>query len=156
MAVVEKTHADSDLAKFFRAYMIYHKQNPNAVLDYTEINIALGNALSGLDEKYSTKDFILSIKSDFDIISNVLEKIAYQANKDIRSREGIRDKYSVTEVYYTVPDIEGKWIISGTAVRKAITEGRLRAKEVSGKKSKYQILKEDFENYANSNGIKKR
>ena len=156
MAVVEKTHADSDLARFFRAYMIYHKQNPKAVLDYTEINIALGNALSGLDEKYSTKDFILSIKSDFDIISNVLEKIAYQANKDIRSREGIRDKYSVTEVYYTVPDIEGKWIISGTAVRKAITEGRLRAKEVSGKKSKYQILKEDFENYANSNGIKKR
>ena len=50
MEVVEKTHADSDLAKFFRAYMIYHKQNPNAVLDYTEINIALSSALSGLDE----------------------------------------------------------------------------------------------------------
>ena len=156
MAVVEKTHADSDLARFFRAYMIYHKQNPDAVLDYTEISMALGHALYGLDEHYSTKEFILSIKSDFEIISNVLEKIACQANKDIRSSEGIRDKYSVTEVYYTVPDIEGKWIISGTAVRKAITEGRLRAKEVSGKKSKYQILKEDFENYANSNGIKKR
>ena len=156
MAVVEKTHADSDLARFFRAYMIYHKQNPDAVLNYTEINMALGCALYGLDEQYSTKEFILSIKSDFDIISKALEKIAYQANRDIRSREGIRDKYSVTEVYYTVPDIEGKWIISGTAVRKAITEGRLRAKEVSGKKSKYQILKEDFENYANSNGIKKR
>jgi len=156
MAVVEKTHADSDLARFFRAYMIYHKQNPDAVLDYTEINMALGSALYGLDEQYSTKEFILSIKSDFDIISKALEKIAYQANRDIRSREGIRDKYSVTEVYYTVPDIEGKWIISGTAVRKAITEGRLRAKEVFGKKSKYQILKEDFDNYANSNGIKKR
>lgn len=154
MEVVEKTHADSDLAKFFRAYMIYHKQNPNAVLDYTEINIALSSALSGLDEKYSTKEFILSIKSDFEIISRVLEKIAYQANKDIRSSEGIRDKYSVSDTYYTVPEIEARWVISGTAVRKAITEGRLRAKEEKGVKSKYRVLKEDFENYAISNGIK--
>ena len=106
--------------------------------------------------KYSTKEFILSIKSDFDTISKVLEKIANQANKDLRSSEGIRDKYSITEVYYTVPDIEARWVISGTAVRKAITEGRLKAKEIKGRKSKYDIYKEDFENYAKSNGIKLR
>lgn len=156
MTAVEKTHADSDLARFFRAYMIYHKQNPDAVLDYTEISMALGHALYGLDEHYSTKEFILSIKSDFEIISNVLEKIAYQANKDIRSNEGIRDKYSIAEVYYTVPDIEAKWEISGTAVRKAITEGRLRFREAKGKKSKYRILKDDFEQYAKRNDIKLR
>ena len=156
MADNEKTHADSELSKFFRSYMIYHKMNPDAVLNYTDINIALGNALSGLDAKYSTSEFILSIKSDFDYISKVLEKIAYQANKDIRSGEGIHDKYSVTEVYYTVPYIEARWVISGAAVRKAITEERLRAKEIKGKKSKYHILKEDFENYAKSNGIKLR
>ena len=156
MADKEKTHAESELATFFRSYMIYHKQNPDAVLDYTEISMALGHALYGLDDHYSTKDFILSIKSDFEIISNVLEKIACQANKDIRSSEGIRDKYSVTEVYYTVPDIEAKWEISGTAVRKAIKEGRLKFTEAKGKKSKYRILKDDFEQYAKTNNIKLR
>lgn len=156
MADIERTHADSELAEFFRSYMIYHKQNPSAVLDYTEISMALGNALYGLDEKYSTKEFILSIKKDFETISKVLEKIAYQASKDIRSGEGIRDKYSVTETYFTVPEIEARWKISGTAVRKAITEKRLNAKEVGGKKSKYHVLKEDFESYAESNGIKSR
>ena len=69
MADKEKTHAESELATFFRSYMIYHKQNPDAVLDYTEISMALGHALYGLDEHYSTKEFILSIKSDFEIIS---------------------------------------------------------------------------------------
>ena len=156
MADKEKTHAESELADFFRSYMIYHKMNPDAVLNYTDVNIALGNALCGLDAKYSTTEFILSIKSDFDIISKVLEKIAYQANKDIRSGEGIHDKYSITEIYYTVPDIEARWVISGAAVRKAITEGRLKAKVIKGRKSKYDILKEDFEDYAKSNGIKSR
>lgn len=155
MANIEKTHAESELANFFRSYMIYHKMNPDAVLDYTEISMALGSALYGLDEKYSTKKFILSIKSDFEIICKALDKIAYQANRDIRSSEGINDKYSVTEVYYTVPEIQARWVISGTAVRKAITEGRLRARIIEGRKSKYQILKADFENYAEANGIEK-
>jgi len=152
----ELTHGDSKLVDFFESYFIYHKAHPNEPLDTTEIMMAFYRALSGLDSKYSTKEYILSIKSDFDIISKVIEKIAYQAHKDIRSNEGIHDKYSVTEVYYTVPDIEARWVITGTAVRKAITEKRLRAKEISGKKSKYQILKADFENYAESNGIRLR
>lgn len=152
----ELTHRDSKLVDFFVSYFIYHKTHPNEPLDTTEIMTAFYTALSGLDKKYSTKEYILSIKSDFDVISKVLEKIANQAHKDIRSGEGIRDKYSETEVYYTVPDIEARWVISGTAVRKAVTEQRLRAKEVSGRKSKYLILKVDFENYAESNGIKLR
>ena len=152
----ELTHRDSELVDFFVDYFIYRKQHPDDTLDATEITTAFYTALSGLDIKYSTKEYILSIKSDFDIISKMIEKFAYQAQKDIRSSKGIRDKYSVTEVYYTVPDIEAKWVISGTAVRKAIVEQRLRAKEVNGKKSKYQILKADFEAYAQNNGIKLR
>lgn len=152
----ELTHRDSKLVDFFVSYFVYHKTHPNVPLDTTEIMTAFYTALSGLDEKYSTKEYILSIKSDFDIISKVIEKIAYQAHKDIRSGEGIHDKYSDTEVYYTVPDIQARWDISGTAVRRAVTEQRLRAKEVSGRKSKYQILKADFENYAERNGIKLR
>lgn len=152
----ELTHRDSKLVDFFVSYFVYHKTHPNEPLDTTEIMTAFYTALSGLDKKYSTKEYILSIKSDFDVISKVLEKIANQAHKDIRSGEGIRDKYSETEVYYTVPDIQARWAISGTAVRRAITEQRLRAKEVSGRKNKYLILKADFENYAESNGIKLR
>ena len=152
----ELTHRDSKLVDFFVSYFVYHKTHPNEPLDTTEIMTAFYTALSGLDKKYSTKEYILSIKSDFDVISKVLEKIAYQAHKDIRSGEGIRDKYSDTEVYYTVPDIQARWVISGTAVRKAVTEQRLRAKEVSGRKSKYLILKADFESYAENNGIKLR
>lgn len=154
--IQELTHRDSKLVDFFVSYFVYHKTHPNEPLDTTEIMTAFYTALSGLDKKYSTKEYILSIKSDFDVISKVLEKIAYQAHKDIRSGEGIRDKYSDTEVYYTVPDIQARWVISGTAVRRAITEQRLRAKEVSGRKSKYLILKADFESYAESNGIKLR
>ena len=154
--IQELTHRDSKLVDFFVSYFVYHKTHPNEPLDTTEIMTAFYTALSGLDKKYSTKEYILSIKSDFDVISKVLEKIANQAHKDIRSGEGIRDKYSDTEVYYTVPDIQARWVISGTAVRRAITEQRLRAKEVSGRKSKYLILKADFESYAESNGIKLR
>lgn len=154
--IEEKTYADSKLAEFFRSYFIYHKSHPNDVLDTTAIQLAFFSALSGLDEKYSSKEYILSIKSDFDIISRVLERLANQAHKDIRSNEGIRDKYSDTEVYYTTKDIEARWVISGTAIRKAITEQRLRAKEVSGKKSKYLVHKADFESYALNNGIKPR
>ena len=154
--IQELTHRDSKLVDFFVSYFVYHKTHPNEPLDTTEIMTAFYTALSGLDKKYSTKEYILSIKSDFDVISKVLEKIAYQAHKDIRSGEGIRDKYSDTEVYYTVPDIQARWVISGTAVRKAVTEQRLRAKEVSGRKSKYLILKADFESYAENNGIKLR
>ena len=152
----ELTHGDSELVKFFVSYFVYHKTHPDKPLDTTDIMLAFYSALSGLDAKYSTKEYILSIKSDFEKISKVIEKCAFQAHKDIRSNEGIRDKYSDTEVYYTVPDIEARWVISGTAVRKAITEHRLRAKEIVGRKSKYQILKADFENYAESNGIKLR
>ena len=154
--IQELTHRDSKLVDFFVSYFVYHKTHPNEPLDTTEIMTAFYTALSGFDKKYSTKEYILSIKSDFDVISKVLEKIAYQAHKDIRSGEGIRDKYSDTEVYYTVPDIQARWVISGTAVRKAVTEQRLRAKEVSGRKSKYLILKADFESYAENNGIKLR
>ena len=152
----ELTHRDSKLVDFFVSYFVYHKTHPNEPLDTTEIMTAFYTALSGLDKKYSTKKYIFTIKSDFDIISKVLEKIAYQAYKDIRSGEGIHDKYSDTVIYYTVPDIQARWVISGTAVRKAIIEKRLSAKEVNGRKSKYLISKTDFEKYAESNDIKLR
>ena len=153
----EQTHADSKLTELFRSYFIYHKAHPDEPLnDETEITMAFYAALSGLDTKYSSKEFILSIKSDFDIISRVLERIANQAHKDIRSKEGIHNKYSITETYYTIPDIEARWSISGEAVRKSIKEQRLRAKENSGRKCKYLILKADFESYATNNRIKLR
>lgn len=153
----ELTHGESYLADFFRSYFVYHKNHlDEPISDETEIIIAFYAALSGLDAKYSTKEFILSIKSDFDIIARVLEKIANQAHKDIRSKEGVRDKYSITETYFTVPEIVARWSISGEAVRKAIKEQRLRAKENSGRKCKYLILKADFESYATNNRIKLR
>ena len=138
------------------SYFIYHKSHPNDELDATDIQQAFFTALGDLDKKYSNKEYILAFKSDFDIISKVLEKIANQASKDIRTKEGIRDKYSDTAVYYTIPEIEARWNISGTAVRRAISEKRLHAKEVSGKKCKYRVLKEDFESYADNNDIKLR
>lgn len=151
------THADSKLAELFRSYFTYHKAHPDESLnDETEITLAFYAALSSLDAQCSPKEYILSIKSDFCILSKVLEKFANQASKDIRKSEGIRDKYSITDTHYTVPEIEARWVISGTAVRKAIAEKRLRAKEASRKRNKYLILKEDFENYAAENRIRQR
>lgn len=152
----EKTYADSDLVKFFRAYFSFHKGNPHHKLEETEISMSFYSALAGLDESFSSKEFILSMKKDFEIISKQLEHFARAAQRDVTQREGKSDKYSSTDTYYTVPEIITRWDISGAAVRKAIKEERLRSSIAQGAKSKYRILKEDFEEYAKNNRIRPR
>ncbi len=154
--IITKTYRDSRLVDLFVNYIIYRKENGSHRISEMEIEMCFWNAIGGLDETYHSDDFIMSMRDDFELFSNVLEKIANKRGREIRSQEGIRDKYSDGETYYTVPEIEARWIISGTAVRKAITEKRLNAKERSGTKSKYIVLREDFEEYAKNNGIKTR
>ncbi len=152
----EKTYADSDLVNFFQAYFSFHKGHPNHKLEETEISMSFYSALAGLDRSFSSCDFILSMKKDFEIISKQLEHFARVAQRDVSQREGKRDKYSSNETYYTVPEITMKWNISGSGVRKAIKKNGLEYVENEGAKCKYLVLKEVFEEYAKNHNIRLR
>lgn len=154
--VTSRTYRDSRLVDLFANYIIYRKENGFHVINETEIEMSFWNAVGGLDEKYRSDEFIMSMRDDFELFLKVLDKISNKRGREIRSMEGIRDKYSDTETYLTPPQISSRWVISGEAIRKAIRENRLKAKEQEGRKCKYLILKEDFEKYAENNGIKLR
>jgi len=151
-----RTYRDSRLVALFANYIIYRKENGFHFINETEVEMCFWNALGGLDEYYHSDEFIMSMRDDFELFLKVLDKISNKRGREIRSMEGVRDKYSDTDTYLTPPQISSRWVISGTAIRKAISEKRLKAKEQEGKKCKYLILKEDFEKYAENNGIKKR
>lgn len=151
-----KTYADSDLTAFFRDYFMFHKANPSKRLGVTDIELAFYGALIGLDNSFSSKEFILAMKKDFEIISKQLEKIAKRTEIDIAQDSGKQDKYSETERTYYAREIGAEWIITPAAVRHAIKIGNLQAEEITGKKDKYLIKEKDWLDYANSHRIKKR
>lgn len=151
-----KTYADSDLTAFFRDYFMYHKANPRKRLGVTDIELAFYGALSGLDNSFSSKEFILAMKKDFEIIAKQLEKIAKRAEIDIAQDFGKWDKYSENERTYYAREIEAEWDITASAIRYAITNGKLQAEEITGKKDKYLIKEKDWLEYAASHKIKKR
>ena len=151
-----KTYADSELTAFFKSYFLHHKANPGKKLGVTDIELAFYGALSGLDNSFSSKKFILAMKKDFEVIAKQLEKIAKRAEIDIAQDDEKWDKYSETERAYFPREIEAEWIITSEAVRHAIRNGNLQAEEITGKKDKYRIKEKDWLEYAASHGTKKR
>lgn len=150
-----KTYADSDLTAFFKDYFMFHKANPRKRLGAIDIELAFYGALSGLDNSFSSKEFILAMKKDFEIIAKQLEKIAKRAEIDIAQDGGKWDKYSDERTYYA-REIEAEWNITASAIRYAITKGNLQAEEIKGKKDKYLIKEKDWLEYATSHKIKRR
>lgn len=151
-----KTYADSDLTVFFRDYFMFHKANPGKRLGVTDIQRAFYAALSGLDNSFSDKEFILAMKKDFEIISKQLEHLARYAQNDIAQEGGKWDKYSETERSYFPREIATEWNITASAIRYAISHGNLEATEVKGKKDKYLVKEKDWLEYAASHHINKR
>lgn len=151
-----KTYTDSDLTAFFRYYFMYHKSNPGKILGVTDIELAFYGALSGLDNSFSSKEFILAMKKDFEIIAKQLDKIARRAEIDIAQDSGKWDKYSETERTYFPREIQAGWNITASAIRYAITNGNLEADEITGKKDKYLIKEKDWLEYAQIHKIKRR
>ena len=151
-----KTYAESELTAFFRDYFMFHKTNPGKRLGATDIQMAFYSALSGLDNSFSSKEFILAMKKDFEVISKQLEHMARDAQKDIAQDDGKWDKYSETERSYFPREIAAEWDITASAIRYAISHGNLDATEIKGKKDKYQIKEKDWLEYAASHHIKKR
>lgn len=151
-----KTYADSDLTAFFKDYFMFHKANSGKKLGVTDINRAFYSALSGLDNSFSDKEFIIAMKKDFEVITKQLEHIARDAQKDIAQDGGKWDKFSETEQSYYVREIEAEWNITASAIRYAISNGNLEAEEITGKKDKYLIKEKDWLEYASNHRIKKR
>lgn len=151
-----KTYADSDLTGFFRDYFMFHKANPGKKLGVTDIQRAFYAALSGLDNSFSDKEFILAMKKDFEIISKQLEHLARDAQKDIAQDSGKWDKYSETERTYFPREIAAEWVVTASNVRHALSHGSLKAEKITGRKDKYIIKAKDWLEYAASHHIKKR
>lgn len=151
-----KTYADSDLTEFFRDYFMFHKANPGKRLGVTDIQRAFYAALSGLDNSFSDKEFILAMKKDFEVISKQLEHLARDAQKDIAQECGKCDKYSESERSYFPREIAAEWNITASAIRYAISNGNLKVTEIKGKKDKYLIKEKDWLEYVASHNIKKR
>jgi hypothetical protein len=150
------TYADSDLTAFFRDYFMYHKANPRKRLGVTDIHRAFFGALSGLDNSFYDKEFILAMKKDFEVITKQLEHIARDAQKDIAQDGGKWDKYSETELSYFPREIAAEWDITASAIRYAIANGNLKADRISGGKDKHRIKEKDWLEYAAKHGKKRR
>ena len=141
------THSDEHLTNCFVSYFIHLKESVNP-LAYSKIHTSLFTALRGLDEEYSTYEFVNKMKGDFELIAQHLDKVARELYKEERSKVGLYDKNAIYERTLSVSEISAKLGISEQAVRKAIKEERLKA--TLNNKGAYEVTEKDFKEFANS------
>ena len=139
------THSDEHLTNCFVSYFIHLKESVNP-LAYSKIYTSLFTALRGLDEEYSTYEFVNKMKGDFELIAQHLDKVARELYKEERSKAGLYDRNAIYEHILSVSEISAKLSISEQAVRKAIKEERLKA-TMNGKGS-YEVTEKDFKEFA--------
>lgn len=141
------THSDEHLTNCFVSYFIHLKESVNP-LAYTKIYTSLFTALRGLDEEYSTYEFVNKMKGDFELIAQHLDRVARELYKEERSKAGLYDRNAIYEHILSVSEISAKLGISEQAVRKAIKEERLKA--TLNNKGVYEVIEKDFKEFANS------
>ena len=141
------THSDEHLTNCFVSYFIHLKESVNP-LAYTKIYTSLFTALRGLDEEYSTYEFVNKMKGDFELIAQHLDRVARELYKEERSKAGFYDRNAIYERTLSVSEISAKLGISEQAVRKAIKEERLKA--TLNNKGVYEVIEKDFKEFANS------
>lgn len=141
------THSDEHLTNCFVSYFIHLKESVNP-LAYSKIYTSLFTALRGLDEEYSTYEFVNKMKGDFELIAQHLDKVARELYKEERSKAGLYDRNAIYEHILSVSEISAKLGISEQAVRKAIKEERLKA--TLNNKGVYEVIEKDFKEFANS------
>lgn len=138
------THLDEHLTNCFVSYLIHLKESANQ-LAYSKIYTALYTALGGLDEEYSTSEFVNKMKGDFELIAQHLDKIAHEMYKEERSKTVFYDRNAIFEHTFSVSEISSKLRISEQAVRKAIKEERLKA--TLNSKGVYEVTEKDFKEF---------
>ena len=141
------THSDEHLTNCFVSYFIHLKESVNPLV-YTKIYTSLFTALRGLDEEYSTYEFVNKMKGDFELIAQHLDRVARELYKEERSKAGLYDRNAIYEHILSVSEISAKLGISEQAVRKAIKEERLKA--TLNNKGVYEVIEKDFKEFANS------
>ena len=104
--------------------------------------------LCGLDEEYSTSEFVNKMKGDFELIAQHLGRIASEMYKEERNKAGFYDRNAIYERTLSVSEISARLRISEQAVRKAIKEERLKA--TLNNKGVYEVTEKDFKEFANS------
>ena len=147
MAKIEKTekrtHSDENLTDCFVTYLIYKKETEHKEIEGMDLEMAIMTALGGLDKEYSSGEYLMNMKADFERIALKLEEMAKRLYKEQAKSEGKRDKLEMTDVrYYSVFEVAQYHHVTEEAVRKAIREKRLHAE---GKP--YRITESDAKNF---------
>lgn len=144
MTEIEKTtHSDENLTDCFVAYLIYKKKTEHKELKGLDLEMAIMTALGGLDKEYSSGDYLMNMKADFESIALKLEDMAKRYYKEQAKSEGKRDKMEVDKIkYYSVFEAAQYHHVTEEAIRKAIRNGRIKAE---GKP--YRITESEVKNF---------
>ena len=138
-------YKDKNLTRFFSEYLTHHSECTEE-LNATDITLACYGALNEVDADLNLADVIYDMRSDFEYIYKVIEKLARDIIKNESSDKRNHRKSTPNDEYYTIPEAASFYNISQQAIRKACNEKRLPYKEGSGK-NKYLIRKADIELY---------
>ncbi len=138
-------YKDMNLTRFFSEYLTHHSERTKG-LNATDITLACYGALNEVDADLNLADVIYDMRSDFEYIYKVIEKLARDIIKNESTDKRIQRKRTPNDEYYTIPEAASVYNISQQAIRKACNERRLPYKEGIGK-NKYLISKADIELY---------
>ena len=90
--------------------------------------MAIMTALSGLDKEYSSSEYLLKMKADFETIVLTLDGMAKRHYKELAASNGKVDKMASQEVkYYSVEEAARFHRVTEETIRKAIRDGRIQA-----------------------------
>ena len=122
------THSDENLTDCFVAYLIYKKKMEHREVEGFDVEMAIMTALAGLDREYSSGEYLMKMKADFERIALRLEDMAKRYYKEQAKSEGKKDKLEVDSVkFYSVYEAAQYHNVTEETIRKAIREKRLKA-----------------------------
>ena len=138
-------YKDMNLTRFFSEYLTHHSERTKG-LNATDIALACYGALNEVDADLNLADVIYDMRSDFEYIYKVIEKLAGDIIKNESSDKRNQRKQTPNDEYYTIPEAASVYNITQQAIRKACKEKRLPYKDGCGK-NKYLIRKADIDLY---------
>lgn len=137
------THSDENLTDCFVAYLIYKKRMEHREVEGFDVEMAVMTALGGLDREYSSGEYLMKMKADFERIALRLEEMAKRLYKEQAKSEGKKDKMEVESLkFYSVYDAAQYHRVTEETIRKAIRENRIKAE---GKP--YRISESEVKNF---------
>ena len=134
-------HYKEHLQNIFTNYFIYLKSTEKS-LGYEEIYTALFSSLRGLDDQYSSYDFIENTAKDFELIAKHLHEVASRLYLEKEGKQAVHSRENL-EKTYTVKEVAAILKKTPEAVRDDIAKKKLKAHK-KGERA-YEIYASDLE-----------